>query len=125
MKTLLRILIILLYLIMLAFPVFCSAFEVDLAWDASSSQDVKEYIVHYDTISGDPKGNSVTAGDVLQFTVTGLPDGVMHFFHITCKDWEGLESGPSNEVQTDGIDTSDSGENPMAPGGCYIVTIRP
>lgn len=118
-----RTLILSLMLVLL--PVFCSAFEVDLAWNASPSQDIKEYIVHYDTVSGDPKGNSVTAGDVLQFTVTSLSDGVMYYFHITCKDWEGLESGPSNEVRTDGIDTSDSGKEPVAPGGCYIVTIRP
>ena len=115
---------LILVLMLVLFPVFCFAFDVTLAWDASTSGDVNEYIVHYDTVSGPTKGNSISVGDVLQDTITGLPDGVMYYFHVTCKDWEGRESGPSNEVQTDGIVTLDTGQDPSAPG-CWIEAITP
>lgn len=116
---------LLLIILLLLWPHFGHAFDVTLAWDASPSQDVKEYIVYYDTASGTPKGNSITVGDVLEFIVPSLIDGTLYYFHVTAKDWEGRESGPSNEVRTDGIVTPDSGEDPMAPGGCYIKTIVP
>jgi len=107
----------------LLWPHIVYAFNVTLAWEPSPSSDIKEYVVYYDTISGNPKSNSMVAGDKLEFTVPGLGDGIMYYFHVTAKDWEGRESGPSNEVRTDGIITPDTGQNPVAPGGCYIKTI--
>ena len=117
-------LILLSSLILVLFPSLCFAFDVTLAWDPSSSQDIKEYVVHYDTVSGSPKSNSMVAGDLLEFVVPNLVEGTLYYFHVTAKDWEGRESGPSNEVRTDGIVTPDSGEDPMAPGGCYVKTIE-
>ena len=102
----------------------CFAFNVTLAWDPSTSGDVNEYIIHYDTVSGPTKGNSISAGDLLQDTITDLPTGVVYYFHVTCKDTEGRESGPSNEVRTDGIVTLDTGQDPSAPG-CWIESIIP
>jgi len=101
------------------------AFDVELAWNASPSQDIKEYVIYWDTSSGTPKGNSLAVGTDLTGIIQSLVTSTMYYFHVTAKDWEGRESGPSNEVRTDGIDTPDSGNDPVAPGGCYIRTIIP
>lgn len=121
-KLILSVLFVMLFLLC---PHLGYAFDVTVAWDPSASGDIKEYVVYYDTISGASKGNSVTAGEALEFTVSGLTSGVLYYFHITAKDWEGRESGPSNEVRTDGVVTPDSGQDPMAPGGCYIKSVTP
>ena len=120
-----KLLFALLFVLAFGIPAVSEAFDVKLAWDPSASQDIKEYVMHYDTASGTPKTNSESAGLALEITISGLTEGVIHYFHVTAKDWEGRESGPSNEVRTDGIDTLDTGQDPMAPGGCYIVTIMP
>ena len=117
-------------LLLLAFlfvliPMQVKAFDVTLAWDASPSQDVSSYTIHYGTNSGYPKANSQAVGDTLGGTIAGLADGTMYYFVVTANDWEGRKSGPSNEVRTDGIETPDTGQDPVAPGGCYIVTITP
>lgn len=96
---------------------------ITLAWDASISQDVKHYTVWYDTISGPEKANRVNVGLDCEAAVE-IPTGVMYYFHVTCSDWEGRTSGPSNEVATDGIITPDTGTDPVAPGGCYIRSIK-
>jgi len=101
------------------------AFTVTLAWDASPSQDIESYTIYYGTNSGFPKLNSKNVGDVLEGDIQFLVTGTMHYFVITANDWEGRESGPSNEVRTDGIETPDTGEDPVAPGGCYVKTITP
>ena len=117
-----KLLFTLLFILAFGIPAVSTAFDVTLAWDPSSSGDIKEYVVYYDTISGDLKGNSEIAGDVLELTISDLPNGVMYYFHVIAKDWEGRTSGPSNEVRTDGIVTPDTGEEPTAPG-CWIKTI--
>ena len=116
--------VLFLFLMLVLLPMSSYAFDVTLAWDASTSGDVNEYIIHYDTVSGPTKGNSISVGDVLEGEITNLPDGVMYYFHVTCKDTEGRESGPSNEVQTDGVTSPDTGQDPAAPG-CWIETITP
>ena len=102
-----------------------NAFDVELAWDASPSQDVQGYTIHYGTNSGYPKANSQAGPDATTATVAGLTTGIMYYFVVTAYDWEGRVSGPSNEVRTDGIVTPDTGQDPIAPGGCYIVTVTP
>lgn len=120
-----KLLFTLLFVSVLVFSHAAYAFDVKLAWDPSPSGDIKEYIVYYDTISGTPKGNSMNVGIVFEAVILSLSEGTTYYFHVTCKDWEGRESGPSNEVRTDGIVTPDAGQDPMAPGGCYIITIMP
>jgi len=113
------------FFFMVLVPFQVNAFDVTLAWDASTSGDVKDYIIHYDTFSGEGKTGSKNVGGAVTGTVLGLPN-MMHYFHITCTDWEGRFSGPSNEVRTDGVDVpGDTGEDPVAPGGCYVVTVTP
>lgn len=112
-------------LLALLIPAQVIAFNVTLGWDASPSQDVSSYTIHYGTNSGYPKANTQTVGDTLEGTIAGLTEGTTYYFVVTANDWEGRESGPSNEVRTDGITTPDTGQDPVAPGGCYIVTITP
>lgn len=103
--------------------------EVILAWDASIEPDLAGYKLYYKTdTSGPPyNGTGATEGDspidvgnLTEFSVHSLTDGITYFFVVTAYDIEGLESGYSNEVvygQT---------SNPLPiegeEGGCFIAT---
>lgn len=117
--------ILLLALLFVLIPMQVGAFSVTLGWDASSSTDIKDYIICYDTFSGAGKTQSKNVGSALTGTILNLVEDTMYYFHVIVTDWEGRYSGPSNEVRTDGIESPDTGEDPVAPGGCYIVTVTP
>jgi len=83
--------------------------DVTLAWDPNSEPDLAGYKVYYKTGSSGPPydGTGATEGDspidvgnVTEFTLHDLTDGVTYFFVVTAHDTEGLESGYSNEVNT-------------------------
>jgi hypothetical protein len=83
--------------------------DVTLAWDPNSEPDLAGYRVYYKTgYSGAPydgtgaiEGDSpIDVGNVTEFTVHGLTNGVTYFFVVTARDTEGLESDYSNEVNT-------------------------
>jgi len=106
--------------------------DVTLAWDPNSEPDLAGYRVYYkEAFSGPPyNGSGATEGDspidvgnVTEFTVHGLTDGVTYFFVVTAYDTEGFESGYSNEVATNGhtpSPTINSAEDEGA--GCFICT---
>ncbi len=106
--------------------------NVTLAWDPNSEPDLAGYKVYYKTgASGSPyDGTGATEGDspidvgnVTEFTVDGLTDGVRYFFVITAHDTEGLESDYSNEVATSGHTSSPtSSAGADEGGGCFICT---
>lgn len=100
------------------------AFSVTLAWEASPSPDVSEYVIHWGTKPGF-YDDSASVGNELKGQVTNLLDGTMYYFAVSCRDIEGQESGYSNEVFTDGVHIVPDGNPPLAPGGCYIVAISP
>ena len=87
-------------LIALFFTAYAHAADVTLAWDASTSPEVTGYTVHYGNSSGISGEYEYTknAGNVLQYTVAGLPAGTWYFavtaYSINAK------SGYSNEVST-------------------------
>jgi hypothetical protein len=85
--------------------------DVTLEWDANTEPDLAGYNVHYKTQSSGPpyngtgatEGNSpIDVGNVTQFTLTGLSDGVTCFFVVTAYNTGDVESDYSNEVSTSG-----------------------
>jgi len=85
--------------------------DVTLEWDANTEPDLAGYNVYYKTGSSGPpyngtgatEGNSpIDVGNVTQFTLTGLPDGVTYFFVVTAYNTGDVESDYSNEVSTSG-----------------------
>ncbi len=90
------------------------ALDVTLAWDANAEPDLAGYNLYYKTGSSGPpyngtgalEGNSpIDVGNVTEFTIHGLSNGVTYFFVVTAYDTEGLESAYSNEVSTSGVST--------------------
>ncbi|UCG66877.1 MAG: fibronectin type III domain-containing protein [Deltaproteobacteria bacterium] len=112
-KGLLRFLSLLCLTLTLLFSFTAPTYAVDvtLEWDANTEPDLAGYNVYYKTGSSGPpyngtgaiQGNSpIDVGNVTQFTLTGLADGVTYFFVVTAYNTGDLESGYSNEVSTSG-----------------------
>lgn len=109
-------------LIVWALPSFAG--EVTLRWDANTEPDLAGYKLYYkidgpgepyDGTISDQGPSPIDVGNTTQFTITGLPDLVAperYRFVVTAYDNEqtdppgGMESGYSNEVDTDGVPTS-------------------
>ncbi len=104
--------------------------DVTLAWDPNSEPDLAGYRVYYkEAFSGPPyNGTGATEGDspidvgnVTEFTLSGLTDGVTYFFVVTAYDTEGLESDYSNEVNTVAGNMSPNGAIDTPPGDQNIT----
>jgi hypothetical protein len=105
---------------------YCS--EVTLAWDPNTEPELAGYKVYYKTKSsgppyngtGPPEGDSpIDVGNVTEFTLDGLSNGVIYFFAVTAYDTEGYETYYSNEVSTSELSVFDSAGE--AGGGCFIA----
>jgi len=83
-------------LILILFSYSVHAASVTLAWDASDSSDVTNYVVKYGTSPGIYTA-SESAGKVLTRTISGLPDGFRYYFVVICQSPLG-ESEFSNQV---------------------------
>ena len=112
--------------LMLSLTANAFAWQVTLAWDSNVELDLAGYRVYVSTTSKQYDLNEgyevgVDAND--NYTIpTEFPDGVTYYFVVTAFNEEGLESGFSNEVYSNGVSTG--GMRPNAPGGCYIVTVE-
>lgn len=71
--------------------------QVTLAWDASTTPDVKGYRVKYGKVSG-IYDVTIDVGNVLQYTVTNLVAGTMYYFVVVAYDAMDVESVPSTEL---------------------------
>ena len=71
--------------------------ETTLAWDPNSDADLAGYVVYWDIKSGPPYDNPIDVGDVITYTLTELPEGVI-YSAVTAYDLEGHESGFSEEI---------------------------
>ena len=67
----------------LGFANAAHAAQVTLAWDASTQPEVTGYKIYWGTSSGN-YSNSVNAGNVTTYTVTGLNSGTTYYFAATC-----------------------------------------
>lgn len=73
------------------------AASVTLAWDPSPSENITGYTIYMGN-DGVNFPNSTNVGDVLEFTLDNLPEGVTNVFAATAHDLYGMESDFSNFV---------------------------
>jgi len=98
---------VLLLLVTICFSANAWGKTVTLSWDASPST-VAGYKIFYDTSSSSPLegsgadegGAPIDVGNVLTYTVHGLPDGSDHYFAVSAYDTSGNESTYSNIVHS-------------------------
>lgn len=81
----------------LAQPHHCLGASFTLAWDPNQEPDLAGYKLYYGTSSGSYQ-QSVDVGNLTQYSLSGLQNGVTYYFAVTAYDTEGYESGYSNEV---------------------------
>lgn len=113
--------------VLVLFAGMALAMDVTLAWDPNSETDLAGYNIYYSTITGVPAANRTkvaipltTAGFVRatpEYQVKNLTRGTMYYFVVTAYDTEvpSLESGYSNQVQTNG--------GPGSPAGTRIKVV--
>ena len=74
--------------------------QVDLSWSASAT--ATSYKVKYGTVSGNYT-TTLPLGNVTSTSVTGLPNGTLHYFVVTAVNDYG-ESGVSNQMSATPLD---------------------
>ena len=84
---------------------------VTLAWDANTEPDLAGYKIHYGTASHD-YSHSIDVGNVTEYTLADLDDGVTYYLAATAYDDDNNESAYSEElVHT----TANPNHNPATP----------
>ena len=83
--------------ILVMFPVLVHGAEVGLAWDANSEPDLAGYKIYYGTASGN-YSHSVDVGNITQYTLAGLSEGVTYYLAATAYDADDNESAYSVEL---------------------------
>ncbi|MBI2304051.1 MAG: PKD domain-containing protein [Chloroflexi bacterium] len=69
-----------------------------LSWNANPEGDMAGYRIYWDTDSGFPYANVITAGNTTAYTLTSLTGGITYFVAVTAYDTTGDESWYSEEV---------------------------
>jgi hypothetical protein len=121
MKIISRIIgIIFLIMLCVTYTGAASAGQAVLSWDAPTTNedgtpltDLAGYKIYWGTAPG-TYTQSKDVGNVITYTITGLPSG-KYFFAVTAYNVALMESGKSNEVSKE-IPKS----NPSAPTGCSV-----
>ena len=100
--------------VLILFPVAAQCADVTLAWDANTESDLAGYRLHYGTTSGNYTGSS-DVGNVTQYTITNLQDGVTYYFAATAYDTAGNVSSYSSELVHTTGSINNKPNNPTAP----------
>jgi len=111
--------------------------DYTFAWDANIEPDVEGYMIYFSVDSPGPPYDGVhpfyphldspiDVGNVTEFTVHDLEEGVNYYFVCTAYDLDGFESDFSNEVSVEpSINrSSNSGDGGGGGGGCFISTME-
>lgn len=76
--------------------------EITVSWNTNATnENIDHYLVYYGTVSGvyDGAGSPINAGNVGNFSVTGLTGGTTYYFTVAAVDSNGDEGGIyNNEV---------------------------
>jgi len=105
-------------LICLFIPTIVMAKKVTLSWDASPTESVTGYKVHYSTSQDEPFPVVLDVGNTLTADIVDLPDEVGYYFAVSAYDAVGFESVYSNVVYSPGFAAP---EPPMTLGGITTV----
>jgi hypothetical protein len=106
-----------LFLIVFSFsPALAEDYE--LTWKANEEPHVEGYKIYFSVdLPGPPydglhpvyphSDSPIDVGNVTEYTLHDLEEGVVYYFAVTAYDSEGNESGYSNQVSTADIDNPD------------------
>jgi hypothetical protein len=78
-------------------PTSVSAISVTLGWNANTETNLAGYRIYYGSSSRN-YANSLAVGKVTTYKLTGLSNGVPHYFAVTALSTANLESDFSNEA---------------------------
>ncbi len=120
-----------LHLIILLYATSLFAGQATLSWMSSSTNadgtlltDLAGYKIYYGT-ELDEFSNTIDVGNVTNYQINNLADGLTHFFAITAYDTQGNESGYSNiigEFIQTSLTTSEETCDDAAK--CWIVEVQ-
>ena len=102
----LLILNLFLLITLLFFVQISHAASLNLSWNANSEEDLAGYKVYYGTSSGNYE-EPIDAGNVTEYELSGLTEGVTYYIAITAYDNSDNESEKSDEVNGTPPDTQD------------------
>ena len=115
--------------------------DYTFAWDANEEPNVEGYKIYYSVgWPGPPydglhpfyphSDSPIDVGNVTEYTLHDLEEGVAYYFVVTAYDSEGNESGYSNQASTADMDNSDelrsvrSGDSGIDATGCFIQSTK-
>jgi len=75
----------------------CPAASLNLSWDANTEDDLAGYKVYYGNSSGN-YGEPIDIGNVTEYELQGLNEGVIYYIALTAYDTSNNESEKSDEV---------------------------
>jgi len=90
-------LIVLSSLLLISTSWFCSAGSLKLIWDANTEDDLAGYKVYYGTSSGNYE-QPIDVGNVTEYELKGLNEGITYYIALTAYDTSNNESEKSDEV---------------------------
>lgn len=79
--------------------------SVGFEWNANTESDLAGYKMYWGNLSG-VYGNSFDVGNQTNYTVIELVEGQTYYFAATAYDTTGNESGYSDEVSYEVVDTT-------------------
>ena len=97
-------------------PMIVHGATVTLAWDANTEPDLAGYKIHYGTASHD-YSHSIDVGDVTEYTLEDLDDGVTYYLAATAYDSENNESAYSMELVHTTATPNNNPATPSVPDG--------
>jgi hypothetical protein len=107
-------------------PSAALAANVTLAWDSNQENDIAGYILYYGMSSGNYTSN-IDVGNINQYTLPALQDGVTYYFAVTAYNLDDYESDYSQELhytvgsQTYTISASAGANGSITPAGAVAV----
>ena len=117
------------------------AIDYTFVWDANEEPNVEGYKLYYNVEWPDPPydglhpvyphlDSPIDVGNVTEYTLHDLEEGVVYYFVITAYDSEGNESGYSNQVSTTDKDNPDNSRSVWSDSsgteetGCFIQSTK-
>ena len=129
------------FLTVFSFSPTALAIDYTFSWDANEEPQVEGYKLYYSVdLPGPPydglhpfyphSDSPIDVGNVTEYTLHDLEEGVIYYFAVTAYDSEGNESGYSNQVSNADLDNLEtfrsvgSGDSEADVSGCFIQSIK-
>jgi hypothetical protein len=130
-----------LFLTVFSFSPTALAIDYTFVWEANEEPQVEGYKLYYSAdLPGPPYDglhpfypqldSPIDVGNLTEYTLQDLEEGVVYYFAVTAYDSEGNESGYSNQVSNADLDNSDafrsvgSDDSGADVTGCFIQSTK-